>query len=260
MKIAICFRGIPRSLTHTIQSIRANVISPLKAQGEVRIFTHLFNQTTIDNPRSGEKGQLDVKAHQLLESDWLDLEPPGQCLEGYGFEQIKSFGDPWNDNFASVRNLIHELHSLKQGWLAAKEWQPNVYFFLRPDLHYHQSLLSIFQSIQRERKTGLCVPLWQGWGGCNDRYAVASTSSAADAYASRVDHLHDYCQTTSKPPHAEKFLLNRLQKLQIPIWFTTIKATRVRSQGGMAKENYRWLRKSNLPAIRHAFATRFGKP
>jgi hypothetical protein len=59
MKIAVCFRGISRSLSHTIDSIRENVIAPSRAFGEVRVFTHLFDQKTINNPRSGEIGQLD---------------------------------------------------------------------------------------------------------------------------------------------------------------------------------------------------------
>ena len=58
MKIAVCFRGISRSLSHTIDSIRENVIAPSRTFGEVRVFTHLFDQKTIDNPRSGEKGEL----------------------------------------------------------------------------------------------------------------------------------------------------------------------------------------------------------
>ena len=102
MKIAVCFRGISRSLSHTIDSIRENVIAPSRAFGEVRVFTHLFDQKTINNPRSGEIGQLDSTEHQLLQSDWLSLEPPGECLEKNHYDTLKTFGDPWNDDFASL--------------------------------------------------------------------------------------------------------------------------------------------------------------
>ena len=115
MKIAICFRGISRSLTHTIESIRDNVFAPARELGEVKVFTHLFDQKEINNPRTGETGRLDTAEYQLLQSDWLTLEPPGECLAQHRFDALKSFGDPWNDQFSSLRNLIHELHSLKQG-------------------------------------------------------------------------------------------------------------------------------------------------
>lgn len=257
MKIAVCFRGISRSLSHTIGSIRDNVLAPSRALGEVRIFTHLFDQKTIDNPRSGEKGQLDSAEHRLLESDWLSLEPPGECLEKNHYEKLKTFGDPWNDDFASLRNLIHELHSLKQGWLAAQQWQADAYLFLRPDLLYHQSFQPILESIAGHKKSGLCVPLWQGWGGCNDRFAIATTVEAARSYAERIDRAVSYCEQSTRPLHAEEFLLDCLARDRIPLWFTTIKGSRVRAHGALAKENYKLLRKSNLPAVWHALKSGF---
>lgn len=257
MKIAVCFRGISRSLSHTITSIRDNVLAPSSAFGEVRVFTHLFDQKTIDNPRSGEKGSLDSDEHRLLPSDWLVLEPPGECLQKNHYDTLQTFGDPWNDDFASLRNLIHDLHSLKQGWLAAREWQADAYLFLRPDLLYHQSFRPILDSIASHQKSGLCVPFWQGWGGCNDRFAVATTTEAAQAYAERIDHAVAYCAQTARALHAEEFLLHCLKRDHIPLWFTTIRGSRVRAHGALASENYKLLRKSNMPAAWHALKTRF---
>jgi hypothetical protein len=107
MRIAVCFRGISRSLSYTIASIRDNVFAPAKNFGEVRVFTHLFDQAEINNPRTGEAGTLNPEEYQLLGSDWLVLEPPDECLEKYNFEHIKSFGDPWGDGFYSLRNVVH---------------------------------------------------------------------------------------------------------------------------------------------------------
>jgi hypothetical protein len=56
MEIAACFRGISRSLSSTIASIRDNVYTPAKKFGELRVFTHLFDQAEINNPRTGEAG------------------------------------------------------------------------------------------------------------------------------------------------------------------------------------------------------------
>jgi hypothetical protein len=259
MKIAICFRGISRSLSHTISSIEENVYLPAKNKGEVKVFTHLFDQRDIDNPRSGEKGELNTTEYKLLKSDWEVLEPPNQFLAQSRFEELKNFGDPWKDNFSSVKNLLHELHSLKQGWQAAQEWCPDVYMFLRPDLMYHDSFEHVLQQIERGQKSGLCVPLWQGFGGCNDRFAIATTPLAASTYAQRIDWALDYCERTQLSLHAEKFLLFRIQEQSIPLWFMKNKASRVRSGGAVAYENYKFIRKSNLAIAWHAFKTGFAK-
>ena len=144
------------------------------------------------------------------------------------------------------------------GWIAARQWQADAYLFLRPDLLYHQSFRPILEAISRGKKSGLCLPLWQGWGGANDRFAIATTVEAAASYAERVDHIVNYCEITNRPLSAEEFLLYRLVKDHVPLWFTTIKASRVRFQGELAKENYKLLRISNLPAVLHAFSTGFG--
>jgi hypothetical protein len=257
MKIALCFRGISRSLTHTISSIRDNVIAPAKEFGEVRVFTHLYDQSEIDNPRSGEKGKLDIDEYRLLNSDWLSLEPPDKCLAVYDFEFLKSFGDPWGDNFYSLRNVVHALHSLKQGWLAAQSWGPDVYLFLRPDMYYHQSFGLILQKIAKQRHCGLGVPLWEGWGGCNDTFAIANTAAAASCYAERIDRVSDYCRRTGKPLTAEVYLLDCIKEQNVPLWFMNIEASRVRSSGIFVQENFKLLRESNLSVFLHAAKTRF---
>lgn len=257
MRIAVCFRGISRSLSYTIASIRSNVLAPTRKFGEVKVFTHFFDQQEINNPRTGELGLLNSDEYRLLESDWLVLEKPDECLEKYNFEYIKSFGDPWGDGFYSLRNVIHALHSLKQSWLTAQSWGADVYLFLRPDMVYHQSFEPTLRKISQQRFSGLGVPLWEGWGGCNDTFAIANTAAAASGYATRIDRVSDYCARTGKPLTAEVYLLDCIKEQNIPLWFMGIKASRVRSNGEFVKENFKLLRESNFPVFFHAAKTRF---
>jgi len=37
--------------------------------GDVRVFAHLYKQSRISNPRSGEFGLLDVGEYRLLQAD-----------------------------------------------------------------------------------------------------------------------------------------------------------------------------------------------
>jgi hypothetical protein len=257
MKIAVCFRGISRSLSYTIGSIRDNVFAPARSFGEVKVFTHLFDQRDINNPRTGELGVLNAEEYQLLDSDWLVLERPDDCLATYNFEYLKSFGDPWGDNFYSLRNVVHALHSLKQSWLAAQSWGADVYLFLRPDMVYHHSFDTVLQKIAKRWHAGLGVPLWEGWGGCNDTFAIANTAQAASCYAERIDRVNDYCKRTGKPLTAEVYLLDCIKEQNVPLWFMNIEASRVRSNGVFVNENFQLLRESNLSVFLHAASTRF---
>lgn len=259
MKIAICFRGISRSLKYTIASIRSNIIEPARQVAAVRVFTHLFDQAEIDNPRSNERGPLDRFEHLLLESDELKLEEPDRCLALYEFDKLKTYGDPWDNHFTSLKNLIHELHSLREGWAMAERWKPDIVMFLRPDLLYESSFEPLLNKIRTKQRKGLCIPIWQGCWGANDRFAVATTSLAACTYAMRIHHIHNYCVETNSPLHAEKFLLHRLRQDKTPTWFTNIRARRVRSNGAYAPEKFSTVKGSNLPALFHSFSTSFAK-
>lgn len=259
MKIALCFRGIARSLKHTISSIRTNIIEPAKRVGEVRVFTHLFDQAEIDNPRSHEHGPLDRSEHLLLQSDEVRLEAPNDCLALHGFDRLKAYGDPWKNEFTSLKNLVHELHSLREGWTMAEHWHPEVSLFLRPDLLYESSFESLLREIQTRTRQGLCIPIWQGCWGANDRFALATTHEAARTYAMRINHVLDYCSEMNRPLHAEKFLLHRLRYNKTPIWFTDIQARRVRSSGAYAPEKFSTIKGSNIPAWLHSLMTGFAK-
>ena len=135
-RIAVCFFGITRSLVDTIGSIEANALAPARARGQVTIFTHLHALDRIDNPRSQEAGIVDPNEHRLLGSDWLLREAPGMALERWNFPALKTHGDRWQDDYRSLSNLVHQLHSLRETTLAALETDPDLCLFLRPDLYY----------------------------------------------------------------------------------------------------------------------------
>ena len=259
MKIALCFRGIARSLKHTIETIRSHIIEPAHELGEVRSFTHLFDQAEINDVRSGEVGELDRTEYLLLQSDEVQLEPPNECLALHKFEEIKTYGDSFNNNFSSMRNLIHELHSLKQGWAMAQAWEPDIVLFLRPDLAYQSSFKGLLAETIKVQRKGLCIPIWQGCWGANDRYSIATTPTAADTYANRIDRALDYCKKINGPLHAEIFLLACLREDKTPLWFTKIQARRVRLGNVYRKEKFSTVKGSNVPAWYHGLKTGFAR-
>ena len=54
MKIALAFFGLPRCSAVAFPSIERNLLAPLRAAGELRVFQHLWRQDRVFNPRTGE--------------------------------------------------------------------------------------------------------------------------------------------------------------------------------------------------------------
>lgn len=239
VRIAICFFGITRSLQHTIKSIEKNVFTPAQIIGTVRIFGHFFNQVELRNPRSGEMGNLDINEYKLLHPDWIELEEPDLCLAEHGFESLMEYGDCWGDDFKSLRNLIHQLHSLNKVTKAASAWAPDIVLFVRPDLVYHSSLKKHINTALKLEGAGVILPAWQNWkDGYNDRFAICRMESAIEAYGTRVKFMSDFCAKRQEPLHAERLLRFVLDEANLtPRWMKT-QASRMRIGGRLEKERF----------------------
>lgn len=240
-KIGICFFGITRSLAYTLPSIEAHVLAPARALGEVRIYAHLFRQDRIENPRTGETGALDPREYELLRADRLELEAPGSCLEKWHFETLKTHGDFWNNGFASLRNLVHQQHSLHRvSSLVLADGDVDICVFVRPDLRYHDSLAEPLRAACRARAGTVFLPRWQPWFGYNDRFAIAVGAAAIAAYGQRAEAALSYCRDRQAPLHSERMLKYRLVRQGIRVRRIAARASRVRSDGAEFAEDFSW--------------------
>lgn len=68
-RVALCFFGLTRSLNHTLESIKENVIGKIEKEGyEVDVFLHTYNDVThLTNGRTGEDDDLDTDQWHLLQ-------------------------------------------------------------------------------------------------------------------------------------------------------------------------------------------------
>lgn len=238
MKIAICFFGITRSLSHTIQSIEKNIVEPARTLGDTRIFCHFFQQAEIKNQRTNEFGKLNTNEHVLLNPDLLLIEEPDKCLNHCGFDSISKYGSPQNDNHQSLKNLIHQLHSLDQAFKEARKWQPDVYIFCRPDLLYHDSIEKDLKKAVHRRQQHVTLPYWQQYRGYNDRFAICMGQKAAEAYATRLEKSLSYCRIKNKHLHAESLLRFSLGTESIPVYPMNVRASRIRFDGQSVQEKF----------------------
>lgn len=229
-KIAVAFFGIPRA-SQIGPSIDENILNRLAATGaQVKVFYHLFDLAHISNARSSEDLALDKSNYDYFKHYEGELEAPESCLETWNFDEIKKYGDPWGDDYQSLRNLFHQLHSLHKVTQRVVDFDPDVVAFVRPDLLYHDKI--------RERDIEQCIkfpnsvvlPSWQWWGGYNDRFALCGKSSY-HAYGERISNVARYCQVRNRPLHAENFLKYSLDEKGCRIVPTKLRGSRVRVSG-----------------------------
>jgi hypothetical protein len=246
MKIAVCFFGITRSLTHTIGSIESNILTPARAHGDLRVFCHFYNQSHIASPRTGEHGVLDPEEYQLLRPDEVRLEQPDVYLNSDIAIDIRKFGDHYQNNFHSLNNLILQLLSLRNSWELAAPWTPDICIFARPDLYYHDDF-----SRYISRPGGAEIQL-ANWGnsfggvrndhllfGRNDRFSICHEPRAMNAYGSRIEKARAYCSEYGHGLHSESFLRYALERDRIQVSFIPLRASRVRFGGKVHEENFR---------------------
>ena len=236
-RIAIGFFGVTRSLKWTLPSIRENVIEPARQLGEVRLFAHLYQQTHITNPRSGENDPLDPDEYRLLECDEIALEEPGPCLQAARYDWILSHGDAFHDGGKSLANLVHQLHSLQVVGQMINSWKPDVVVLARPDLKYHDSLGEAISRHLQLPADVLSLPNWQWYGGYNDRIAVCG-ALAGNVYTNRLNVIPRYLEKTGGPLPAERFLKFCLHDKGILPKEIPIRASRVRANGKVVEENF----------------------
>lgn len=241
-RVAICFYGLPRALPNTHASILEKLVTPLREHADVTCLAHLFETSA----EPGEFVDHDVRA--LLQLDDLVLEPPNACLDRWSFERIRSYGDFWDNDGVSLRNLVHQLHSLHQVAEMALAAGVERCLFARPDLRYHDSMQPVAEQLIASASGQVFLPGWQRWkGGLNDRFAFCSGPSAIRALAQRANLMLDFCDRTGRPLQAEQLVAYALWRHGIGWSDLPIRASRVRANGAQVEEDFsihsvRWTR------------------
>jgi len=237
MKIAVAFFGLPRCSNVAMPSIQQNLIAHFPTGSEYKCFYHFYQQTIVVNSRSGENGVLDESNYQpFLEYDGV-LEEPQAVLKHLPLDGLKHFGDAWDDGFYSLRNLLLQLHSLKNVTERVKTWSPDVVLFARPDLVYHDPVPPHLYLMAMEYENSVFVPNWQWGRGLNDTFGVCGKGSFG-AYGTRLDEVINYCNDAREPLLSEHLLKYVLLKNNKEVYHLNAKASRVRIGGVVAKENF----------------------
>jgi hypothetical protein len=252
------FFGITRGLNWTIDSIEQNVYAPLERAGlELFRAAHFNSPQVLHSPHSSEVGvPFSVGDLTRLKLDTQHIEPQSNdnltpYLEAASVLANNREPDP---DGSIRRNSMHQLYSLKGLGRLFEQSDPASYcavILLRPDLRYidpfpvtrflaqlHRASPwrrdLIGENARLLRRLGrpeadIIVPHWQGWGGTNDRFAIA-TKEAARVYMNRLDYLPNYCSSHSFY-HPESLLKFSLARAGMRVAGTMTLAMRTRSNG-----------------------------
>jgi hypothetical protein len=236
IKVGIVFFGLPRASAMTLPSIQQYIFDEL-SEYAVFVESCLTEQASIHNPRSNELCQLDQSNYDFFKTKPHEFLLPNALLDTELHARLLQFGDAWEDDGLSLKNILMQLHSLKRAYLRAKQHDCDVYVFVRPDLLIHEYIPIQAFIRQYANKNAAMFVSWQWFGGMNDRFAVAS-ALAADAYALRYDQVLNYCQTYNKPLQGERFLAACLKNAQVAIKTCRTPMSRVRATGEIKAENF----------------------
>jgi hypothetical protein len=237
--IAVGFFGLPRAMARTLPSLRAQIIEPAAALGEVRVCYHLFRQSWVQNPRSGENQAMGPENYAFFQDHAGELQAPDGIAEATGLETLKAHGDAWRDDFVSLRNLLLQLHSLQRLTQQLAAMKPDLVVFARPDLLYLDSLGPVMTDmLQPARRQTVALPHWQ-WSlsGYNDRFAVCG-ADAFEAYGNRLRQLPAFLADCDRPVHAESLLRYALDTHCAEVLALPLRASRVRVNGEVRDESF----------------------
>ena len=243
-KISICFFGITRDLEKTFPSIQKNLIYPARKLAEVKIFCHFYDLKVIKNSRSQEN-EIKIKNNwNLFNADKLISEEPNLIFHNYSLENIMKYGDIFKDDYKSIRNLIHQLFSLKKVYEISKENNSDLTIFARPDLYYWDSFEKNIQDLLNSSKDYIAIPNWQFYRGFNDRFAICTSDYASYIYANRINQINNFLRNTQNYLIPECLLFYSIFQSKAKTSLLDIKASRVRANGKMVSEKF-FIKKSN---------------
>ncbi|MGR5254313.1 hypothetical protein ACPV5S_19145 [Vibrio astriarenae] len=242
LRIGVCYFGIARSLDHTCESILGNVLQPLSELCAYSSYAHLYDVSTVDSTRSNESATVDPNLFRRLDYHKVLLEAVQDVDHYCDFDKLKAYGDAWNNNFQSLRNLVLQLNSIKQVTNIALSENVDVCIFVRPDLKYHNNFLSTLvdalYTYLNTKQSRVHVPNWQHFGGINDRFAICVGQKAIRCYGERYDKIYNFCLKNNRPLHSESLVKFALKQDQVPVSFVNLKASRTRVGGVMVNENF----------------------
>lgn len=247
MKIAVCFFGITRNLKqNTLASIEQKLFEPVsRLDPEFKRFGHFNFVPCVSNRRTHEDNiVVDPRESDLLNCDVVSYTDQSELdlqLQA-DFEALQKFGDSWQDNYGSLKNLLRQYHSLGQvtDHLLQSGQTFDLVIFSRADIRFEQAI-----EIPVIRSGTIYTPWFHKFRGLNDRFAMGDPGTM-QTYGRRGQFAKRYCAETGLPLHSERFLLWHMRKQKITnVDLTSSNFCIVRANGAFRPIDTSWSARCN---------------
>ena len=259
--INICFYGLNRSLSSTINSINKYIFDSLSSLGVTYQIYGVFSQVEeFSNDRSGEiSARVQNNAAELIQFSDLKYVDQNAFDDSVAWEKVFEFGDfysqikdgsEYHQRNSSAKNIFRSLWCLKSSYaLIPEDRQQFPTIFIRPDLEILSEIdwpfyLDLLKKSPRQYAFGktdgvALVPSWHSWHGLNDRFAICSAGNACNAYANRFDSLIPFIEMSRHPIHPESFLFHILHASRVEVLPSiTTTMSRLRANGVSQAEDF----------------------
>ena len=236
MKVCVCLYGlVQRSLHLTLKHLENFVFSK-----NCDIYIHTFDtdHAYADRDNGEDKptkvsidGVLKLKAKKCM------IESEKDFNENFDFKKFEKFGDPFDNNFNSLHNLLRELHSVQKVYeLIDRSVKYDHVIMTRADLCFDKPLNTI--KLDNSKDFILTSKFNRASFNHNDFFAVGSTVKALEVWANRIDYAEDFCLEGGpfhQGLHPENLITYCIKNFEINNIFLDVKVDRVRADGKVVR-------------------------
>lgn len=259
--VNICFFGINRSLSSTIESINKYLFDHLKDLSIGYSVYGAFNSVDVlSNERSGEVGLITEKNElDLIDFDDYKYLDQSLCDKAVPWDRVFKHGDLYGQiqrepDFhvanSTTKNIFRSLSCLKSSYsLIPPENLARPTIFLRLDVKILSDIdfgfyFDVLAKKPRKYAFGetdgvALVPGWHSWDGWNDRFAICTPGNSASIYANRFENLLSFLEISKHPIHPESYLQLTLQAARVEVLpIISTRMARIRADRSQVHEDF----------------------
>jgi hypothetical protein len=188
-KIACIFYGIGRGLEVSEPSIIKQIINPLRlANHEVSLYYFKCNKAFIDNPRSGDFGNIAPIKENIFDGAKTHIFTESDLFRPELLKFSKIFSDSHGDNYISNSNLLYQLGLLKKVADLVDLDNYERVIVCRDDLFISENNRLNWDKILSVSASNIVVSMWHWNLGISERFFIASPSYSYNLL-SRIDFV-----------------------------------------------------------------------
>lgn len=220
-RCALLLYGLPKFFRErSYPSLVAHVVARMRSP--VDVFVHTYDLRATTNPRNHEHDcALDPdEVFDARPVAWqVDTQARIDAETAPLFEELKAYGDAWQNGFISLRNALRQYHSincahaLMDAHVRATGARPYATVIAsRMDMLYLDDLDASLDGALHLAHDSVCIPDFHESGGFNDRFAIGGTDAMRSYCVDRLRWTVPFCQASGRPMHSESFIAWRLTR------------------------------------------------